>query len=405
MKRYLIPIVAILLTGCLNSSEKKARFTKEQIRSLHLNSTVILSTNKDSVENVVLNPFLEQQDFDLGSKLTNLDIIPLETTDDGLLDVIYKVLITKSHIYVYDRLKGGGLVVFSKDGKFIKRMAYGQGPGEINRLYDIAFDSKNNKLIAYQHSYLNYYTDAGEFIEQKRLPFGFYNFKSIPNGYVFKALDAQGNEHLGPLKNNTLIITDTAFKIKSVGLPYPENVVSFGGYNYLYGDNQLSITQRFVDTVYNYDSQKNKLSARYALSYQSKELPKEYIQGQMTAFEKATKQNDYYYYIGEYLETNRQNVFFLMNNYHGQKTIIYRDKKSKHLIGGTRTLYGNKKEIPGLSFPIAVDEGKFVSVHYVNKKDPSLLNSSLLSAEAKQKLEKLTDDDNPVLVLFKLKDF
>lgn len=406
MHRYLIFIIVLFFTSCLSNSNRKPRFTKEQIESLALDSTKILTVDQGSAEKIDLNPFLKQQDFDLGLRVADLDIVPLQTTDESLLDVVYKVLVTDSNIYVHDRLKGGGLVIFDRSGKFIKRMPYGQGPGEINRLYDIAFDSENNKLIVYQHSFLIFYTANGKFIEQKRLPFGFYNFKVTSDGYLLKTLDGQGNEHLGSLKNNTLLITDTAFKVKSLSLPYAENDINYGGYYYLYdkGEN-FTITQRFVDTIYTYNNRTDKLSAKYILSFEDKKLPATYLEGSMVAFEKAISQNDYYYYLGEYLETDKHDVFFLMNQHTGLKTIVYRDKNTKRLIGGTHAVYDDVKEIPSMSFPIATYKNDFIALHYPNKKDISLLNSTLLSAEAKKDLSKLTEDDNPVLVLFKLKDF
>ena len=86
-----------------------------------------------------------------------MKLIPLETTDESLLDDFRKVVITPSHIYVHDDFKGGGIVIFDKEGNFIKRISNGRGPGELVRLYDIDFDEKNNELVVYQHSFLLFF--------------------------------------------------------------------------------------------------------------------------------------------------------------------------------------------------------------------------------------------------------
>ena len=51
-----------------------------------------------------------------------------------------------------DRFKGGGIIIFDHKGNFLKRISSGQGPGELNRLYDIDYNEEDSTLIAYQHS-------------------------------------------------------------------------------------------------------------------------------------------------------------------------------------------------------------------------------------------------------------
>lgn len=405
MKKYVVIIIAIFFIACTNRSNQESRYSEEQIRSLHIDSASILSVNTDLLENVNLNSFLKIQDFNFEPLIEDIKLIPLETTNESLLDVIYKIIVTDSNIYVYDRLKGGGIVIFNNNGDFIKRMPYGQGPGEINRLDDVAYDYEKGELIAYQHPFLFFYTSEGEFIEQKRLPFGFYNFSVTPNGYVFKTLDSQGNEHLGELQNNTLFVTDKNFKLNSVALPFYNENINYGGYFYLYDNSTLKITQRFVDTIYQYESAANQLYAKYVLNYENKRLPDSFLKETMMEFNNAIKNNDYYYYLGEYLGTERHDAFFLMNNYIGLKTIIYRDKVTKKLVGGTRAVYDDKKQIPSMGFPFATFGDYFISCHFPVESDSLLSGSSLLSDKDKKIIEVAKEDDNPILILFKLKFF
>jgi hypothetical protein len=362
--------MATVIIGCANPENSNLRFSEEQIASLHLDSTTILQVEIDSIEIVDLNPFLKEQNFDFGSLVKEVKLIPLETTNESLVDGIYKIIVTESHIYIYDRFKGGGLIIFDNEGKFVKRITHGQGPGEINRLYDICYDKDNNELVAYQHSFLYHYTTSGQFIRRERLPFGFYNFTAIPDGYVFKALDRQGNDHLGLLKDYTLFITDKKFKLKSVGMPYPPSDVSYGGYNFLYNSNNaIKITQKFTDTIYQYINETNQFKARYVMDYSKKKLPKRYLQGTEQEFENAISQNDYYYYLGEYFETKSHHVFFLINNYIELNTIIYRDKKSGHLAGGTGVNVITN-EMLSIGFPIATSDNYFICTHIPEKMIP-----------------------------------
>lgn len=297
-----------LIAACTNAPER-SRYSEEQINSLALDSTIVLTPDNRSVEIVDANSFLKPQEFNLEELIKEIKVVPLETTDESLLDAIYKIIVTDSNIYIHDRLKGGGVAIFDQNGRFIKRLSHGQGPGEIYRLYDVSYDSEKRELVLYQHPFLLFYTSNGKFIEQKRLPFGFYNFHVIPDGYIFKTLDKQGNGHLGKFKDHTLFVTDKNFKLKSVALPFYFNNINYGGYNYLYHNYTFNITQRFVDTIYQYTSTTNQLDSKFVLDFEKKRLPDKFLEGSMPEFRDAIKNNNYYYFLGEYLETEHQDAF------------------------------------------------------------------------------------------------
>lgn len=405
MRKYSVLIFIIFLISCSNQSRNYS-FTKEQVASLHLDSTTILRTESDSAIQVDLNPFLEKEKrFDLGSLIKEIKFVPLETTDESLLDYIMKIVVTDSHIYIMDGLQGGGLAIFDSKGKFIKRISHGSGPGELINLYDIAYDIENEELIAYQHPFLLFFTPSGKFIRQVRLPFGAHNFTTIPGGYLFKTLDRQGNEHLDRFEDYTLLVTDKKFKLKSVGMFNLPTNINYGGYNYLYNNKgNIKVTQTYTDTIYQYLDSTNQLKAKYVINYDDKKLPDHYLKGSYADFRNAINQNNYYYYLGEYLETDAQSVFFLRNNYIKLMTIVYLDKMSGHLIGGTNADY-NTKEIPPVGFPNAVWGNYFISPYLPGKNDAQLYNSSLLSDADKDKIRKFKEEDNPILVFFQLKNF
>lgn len=404
MRKYIILIITMLFVSCTNQPNRSLNFTKGQIDSLHLDSTKILKVDAEAAIMINLNPYLKKQSFDFGTKVKEVRLIPLETTDESLLGNIYKVIATDSINYIFDDFKGGGIVLFDKDGKFIKRISNGDGPGELFRLGDIAYDKEHNELIVYQHPFFLFYTSKGGFIRQERLPFGFYNFIVTSEGYIFKTIDGLGNEHLDSKKDNTLLVTDKKFKLKYAGLPTSPTNINYGGYSYLYSnDNMNQISQNYTDTIYHYLSDSNELKALYIMDYNEKKLPEQYLEGDGKNFRKILSQNDYYYYIGEYLETKSHHVFFLRNDYIGLQTIIYRDKVTGNLIGGTNADF-NINEIPAIGFPKATFGEYFISIHLPNKDDHFLSKSSIITDEDKRKMKKLKEDDNPILVFYRLKN-
>ena len=181
--------LVLCLSGCGGGSRQGFNFTASEIASLCLDSTELLPTDVSSAVRVDLNPFLGDKEFEFGDLVRSLRFIPLETTDASLLANIYKVVLTDRHVYVHDDFKGGGLVIFTSKGKFVRRISHGGGPGELYQLSDMAYDPSTDRLLVYQHPFLLFYTADGEYLEQKKLPFGFYNFQPIPGGYVFKTID------------------------------------------------------------------------------------------------------------------------------------------------------------------------------------------------------------------------
>lgn len=402
-KCNIILIITIIFVSCTNQPNKNSNYTQGQIDSLRLDSTKTLLVDASNITEVDLNPLLGKRSFNFEAQVEEIKLIPLETTDESLLSNIYKIVLTDSANYIFDKFKGGSIVIFNKDGKFVKRISHGGGPGELYKPDDVIYDKENNELIVYQHPFLLFYTSTGKFIRQVQLPFGFYNFETTPDGYIFKTLDSYGNEHLGSKKDNTLLITDKKFKLKYASLPVSPININYGGYSYLYRNNTINITQNFTDTIYQYKNGFDKLEAAYVMNYDSKKLPLSYLEGDREVFRQARSNNDYYYYIGEYLETETHHAFFLRNDYIGLQTIVYRDKSSGKMIGGTNVEY-NLNEIPTMGFPTTTFGKYFISTHLPNKNDQILINSSIISSEDKQKIKDLKEDDNPVLVLYSLKN-
>ena len=367
-----------------------------------LNSTEIKPISTKELQSIDLNPFLGKKDFELTQHIKELKLIKLETTDNSLVDNIYKIIITDSMIYIFDSYKGGGLVLFNSNGEFIKRIPHGGGPGELSHLYDVSYDSYSKELITYQHPHLTFYSSKGEFLRQQRVPLGFYNFLPLPDGYILKTLDSYENEHLGNISQYTVYLTDKNFKIKSAHLSNIPINANYGGYSYLYSNSDnIQITSKFNDTIYHYTP--DGLSAAYVINYKSKKLPENALNLKYKAFYSFLKSNDYYYFLGEYLETPECNVFYLRNDYRGFQTVIFRNKKDEKMFGGTKANF-DVSEIPAIAFPKATFKDYLVSIHYPNiEQDRFLKNSHLLTQEDKNIICNLKEDDNPIIILYKLK--
>lgn len=94
-----------LIAACTNAPER-SRYSEEQINSLALDSTIVLTPDNRSVEIVDANSFLKPQEFNLEELIKKIKVVPLETTDESLLDAIYKIIVTDSKSTFTTDLKG-----------------------------------------------------------------------------------------------------------------------------------------------------------------------------------------------------------------------------------------------------------------------------------------------------------
>ena len=406
MKKVINFLFVLFLVACQTGRMAGSHYTEEEIAVLQLDDTQIVTPETSQTKHLNLNPFLgEEKEFDFGSVLKTVRLVPLETTNKSLLDRIQKIITTDEYIYIMDRYKGASVIIFTKDGKFVKRLSHGQGPGELQRLYDIDYDFQNNELVAYQHSFFLFFDKQGNYLRREKLPLGFYNLAVTPKGYVMKALTEQGDIQMGDKQNYRLLFTTKNFKLNSVALPEHKNIRAFSAYTYLHkvGD-MLKITSEISDTIYQYNYKNNKLSAEFVLDY-DKKLPRKYIYSDtFDVFNKAAFYNDYYYCMGDYLETYHQNAFFVRNEFKNYFGIVYRDKKTGNMIGGNISI--SDKGMAFIALPMATFGNEFVSVFkpYSDNYD-TFKNYPILSEADKEKSKQFKDDDNPILVYFTLKEF
>ena len=409
MKKVINSLFILFLVACQTGRMPGSRYTEEEIAVLQLDETQIVTPETSQTKHLNLNPFLgEEKKFDFGSVLKTVRLVPLETTNKSLLDDrIYKIITTDEYIYIMDRYKEGSIVMFTKDGKFVKRFSHGQGPGELQRLYDIDYDFQKNELVAYQHSFFLFFDKQGNYLRQEKLPVGFYNLAVTPKGYVLKALTGQTDIQMGDKQKYRLLFTTKNFKLNSAALPEHKKIKAFSTFTYLHkvGD-LIKITSQISDTIYQYNYKNNKLSAEFVLDY-DKKLPRKYIYSDtFDLFEKAIYNNDYYYCMGDYLETYNQNAFFVRNEFKDYEGIVYRDKKTGNMIGGNSSISTKEKSFAFIAFPIATFGDEFISFFKPHSDNYETLKDNILLSKAdKEKTKHFKDDDNPVLVYFTLKEF
>lgn len=305
-------------------------------------------------------------------------VIKLETAENCLLPRINNVFFSENHIYI--KASNRQVFIFDSKGNYINKLKLGNGPGEIARMIDACYDAEKNELIVYQDPYIKYYTSDGIFKYEKEIPYFFVKMCSIKQGYILKS--NMGYMRYAPMPDATLIFIDKnfespkAFLDKQVDRPISSNM----SLSYDVETGIVTIPSN-TDTIYYFKN--GALNPAYYAKY-----PKNNNDGP-----------DLFILAENYLETSDFQYFGFINK--GMLN-VFRDKKTGNIIAGR---IEETEKSAFVTSPIAVYEDYFVCVKTNPTEGIVYKNSDLFSSEDLEKINNQKEDDNPLLIFFKLKPF
>lgn len=399
-----ILILILEMTGCQPATKNKIidkNDSQKQTSQIYsINFEEVIGTKKE----VTLSKFTEI-----------IKYVPLETVSGSILNTIRKIVIFKSFIYVSDHEK---LLKFSINGKFIKQIgSIGRGPGEylglgnfginVNLGFVIIFDAKSQKIL--------WYDTDGNFIKS-------INRNLNGSQFVFfekNRIAIHSSEFLNQSDSiiNNLIITDENFNtINRIPAKTQRKGKWSLGYAplFFYGT-KLCYKETFNDTLYQLYNNQLKPYAIFELG--SHQLPANFklpVNQGIAKLREATEEVEDKLNINCIVESRR---YFFTQLLYGIRT---------HLNEPLFILFDKKrnisKAINGTGLTNDIDHGvpfwpKFVSndTIFIDYEDAYVLKmkvlenqSTLTLQDKKNKLlelaNSLTENDNPVLMLVKLKD-
>jgi hypothetical protein len=346
------------------------------------------------VQSIDLNKALEQTVYNQSDIIDSIKkIVFLETNDSSLIHPpILKMEITDERIYISDIYQSMGLIIFDQNGKFIKRLPQGNGPGEIVRMIDFTFDKFANQLIVYGSPFVYLFDEDGNYIDVKITSFSADVISATSDEYLFGKIPGYENSEIEDNDDYSVIVTDKNLKIKSLMCHYISNRpvgLTIDDIN-----NKLYISVPDGDTIYYYDN--HNLTSQYVLNYsEHKVIPTEPVD--------YSKPMDGFTYDGSYLETEHHQVIDFTKGRYGY--VLFRNKENGHIIGGDVCRRITEEEI-SIQNPATTFHNQYVSSNSpYNYPKGSLKSDKYISEADRLKLEALEDDDNPFLVFYTLKDF
>jgi hypothetical protein len=394
-KKYYIILLYLIGTfiSCKNGNQKVVSDTK------------IDGTAPKKIEVVANGSFL------IDSLLHSPTFIRLETNSNCLIGNIDKLICADSLFFVVDKRIAKAVFVFDWNGRFVNKIATrGRGPGEFTEIWDVNVDTKAKTIALLDEKIrkINYYSYDCHYLDYKRIPFIFFGFQNIDDNTIAYYTNRAPNGRMPAINDNLFVIAQKNNKVKSKAFPLTENeknnTFNFETFNaplWKFGQ-RVYFNPRFSDTIYRVFP--DSLKAEFVVKM-DKTIPVDsWAEMDDRNFRLAKKK--YNYLNGDFLDTEKL-TYINMSTPTGRVHAFY-SKTNKQTFSG-RDFSASNPFFSYFDLPLAtLSDNTFVVVssakNILDLKNITLVSLQHHNDDIKRELnvfDKLTDQDNPVLVLFK----
>ena len=363
----------------------------------------------------VISVFSKEDDLrglDLSLYLDSVKYVKLELTDESIIGQIDKVIVYEERIYILDT-QTSSLFVFDMKGRYIHKIArIGQGPGEYTALhfFDIDRENKHIVLTDLMDYWVMRYDLNGNFLFRQKIPVWCFGVSVLPNKGIVLYADFRDNSNKLEQEYNLLYL-DSAMNIKQAYFPYRSKdfdqrikpPVSMGGLFYAFKDN-LYFTFGGGNTVYQITG--DSLISKYQFGNDILQIENITNPDQFT---ERLKSGKYKGFLTPVME-NDQLLFFSMRTNIPLTYSVYYSKESGNILSTFVFLFDDLSfansfqtgydswivsEIRPYNLIKTRDYMKYHKKTHINKYAKELLSLA----------DESTEDDNPVLMFYKLKPF
>ena len=379
-------IILLFVIGCASTEKKSAQ-------------------SDDGAIVIDVNSALKGEGRNFEDMIESVELIPLETTEASVVGHIHKGIVTDQYIYVSDFYENyERLSIFDRSGKFVKSFTRGNSAEEFPFIADY-FYADGNLYIATKNKMLKY-TDKGVFVEAKLFDYDVVDINKIGDGFVIVQAASQNKEQ----KHKIIKLDSNLAKVSEHSL---DPIVFYNIYDLDCFDEDNCLIFTFADNNI-YDFSGNDFKVKYRLDFPDYESDFPYekfkdpqhasiavleeIQESKYLFSGQIKNSKDYLMLNMFGKTEGDNiskyVFFNKNtgkvwaqNYCSARTpLCYLDRN------GIVNLSRQKNTFCGI-----------LSSYFAEKTYDTNTNN-LFSAKDIEILKNAKEDDNPIIVIYKLKD-
>lgn len=380
---------------------------------------VVIDSTSDSCKVLDLDPVFEDYMLTLYDIVDTMKVISLETTSESILAHISLMKISDDYIIINDGYQNGSIAIFDINGKFIRRIQSGNGPEDINVVRN--FDVDDHYLYTLQVEKVNKYTLSGEFVESyplfEKYNKSFRSLKVVDDGFLL-CVDPY-NSNSGKYE---VLYTDKQFEKKNLFV-FNHSLVGMSGcddFRTLKGD--VIFFPSMHNTVYRFDG--NTFKPFYVFNYpkyeNTFETTPDITESGLDFFSKHCIRGKFFA-EGRIFQGN--GIIFLTFPEGATPPLrVYIDSKSGNFRSGFIPSPNDEPLWPlKFGYVVCTYNDYFVQrlppeYYLVNPKgyedwdsegkhlEESVSHLKYLSDEDKNKILTAKEDDNPMLILYKLKN-
>jgi len=401
-----------LFFGCNRTSNKieKKHLQRDQWFGSSTKRDRLLPVCNLNVKLIQLSDDIKKEDLLLNEIIDSIYYIKMGQSDQVSIEAIDKIVFAGDKIVIIDKRKMKGLYLFSGNGAFLGEIGnLGKGPSEYLSACDVAIDRSSGNIVVldqYGKKLLYYDTDGG-FMKEQPINFFAKDLSVLDEGRcVFYQLNG-ANDKLKGMDDYCLLFTDEKQKVTNCSFPYSYRdfcpKLTFGRQTDFIETQEATLFNPYLtNEIYEIKSS-DTITLKYKLDFGNKDILHKINKSTTNQdYLKLINSKDYFYFSGEFLETNKHLFFKFGNN-----SYCFYNTQTDSLVTGNQ--FSQKlldKTQPRLEFstPIAVKDEWFVSVIWpfrISDEQKELIyNTDNPTFKA---FKNLSDLDNPILLFFKLK--
>lgn len=353
-----------------------------------------------------------------------IELIPLETTEENLIGEITRLIFHDGKYYIRstNSMQNAKLFVFDENGKYIQKIGNkGVGPGEYLDFEDFTL-AKDNQIVIGDYQKLLHFDLQGQFLHAEKIETppiesnfspveilptkdnGYLSFFSFPKKHLLLKINNDGKQDFFFYPGEEGVKKSQFFRTWRALFPT---------------DSCFYLSYPYCDTIYSISSDLKKTAPAYYIDYTPKKLPDIPIEptDDVLSWEKKLSRLD------DYLKTSSfgfgdKFLYIGITDKHYKGYFTLYSKRSKKVFTAKKLvddmyLKGNVIRVTGKRIPHNMDGDDIIW-----EVEPSILldgYQQLSTAEQevlKQKYpawykvcSSLKEDDNPILLRIKVKDF
>lgn len=408
-----IILLFICFYACKNAPQDN-QYNTDQFRIEEGNNSQKISVRNPAENNDYITVSFDRSTLstkttaDYSELIDTVFYIPLETNIECPISIIDQIIIFNQNIYLTD-WNTKQLYKFNNKGEFLKRVGdMGRGPEE--RLTLSHFEIINDEIVIWdgRSNQMFYYDLDGIFVRKQSIPMRMSQFARVDDSLFVADIATRGNFHLKELVNSKLLFFTNNWKVEGKGDHYnaaKETDVSFAR-KVLRNTPEGLLYNPSVD-YYIYTIDSDWIKRKYFIDVGDMRIPDGAAIGEtLDGFSAKYLGNNQFTYVARFVETRDHLVLSLLwNNTH---IPLFYSKNT----GNTRSFRYFKPvsiyPIP-IAYPIGQTDsliiGSIAAVSIVGYLDQTDSTKPPCDPLVKEVFTRVRQEDNPVIVLLKLREF